>query len=80
MLAEERAGEEALRGLERDGIVTRRIHASVPPRVEYTLTDLGRSLCGLVEGICVWAESHIEQVQEARAAYDQSAAESSLSA
>jgi DNA-binding HxlR family transcriptional regulator len=69
-----------LRGLERDGIVTRRIYASVPPRVEYTLTDLGRSLCGLVEGICGWAEAHIEQVQEARAAYDQAAAESSLSA
>ena len=59
-----------LRGLERDGIVTRRIYASVPPRVEYTLTDLGLSLCGLVEGICGWAEANIEQVQQARAAYD----------
>ncbi len=60
--------------LERDGIVTRRIYASVPPRVEYTLTDLGRSLCGLVEGLCGWAEANIEQVQEARAVYDQAAA------
>ena len=59
-----------LRGLERDGIVTRRLYASVPPRVEYSLTDLGRSLGGLVEGICAWDEANIEQVQEARAAYD----------
>jgi DNA-binding HxlR family transcriptional regulator len=59
-----------LRGLERDGILTRRIYPSVPPRVEYTLTGLGRSLGGLVDGICRWAESNIEQVQHARAAYD----------
>lgn len=59
-----------LRGLERDGIVTRRLYASVPPRVEYSLTDLGRSLGDLVEGICAWAQANIEQVQEARAAYD----------
>jgi len=59
-----------LRGLERDGIVTRRIYASVPPKVEYSLTSLGRSLCGLVEGICGWAEANIEQVQTAREVYD----------
>ena len=59
-----------LRGLERDGIVTRKIYASVPPRVDYTLTDLGRSLCDLVEGICGWAEANIERVQEARANHD----------
>ena len=55
-----------LRGLERDGIVKRRIYASVPPRVEYSLTDLGRSLIKLVAGICTWAEAHIEEVQTAR--------------
>jgi DNA-binding HxlR family transcriptional regulator len=59
-----------LRGLERDGIVTRRIYASVPPRVEYSLTDLGRSLERLVEGICRWAEANMERVQAARSAYD----------
>jgi len=68
-----------LRGLERDGIVTRRIYASVPPRVEYTLTDLGRSLGDLVEGICGWAEANIEQVQEARAVYDRAAADTAHS-
>jgi DNA-binding HxlR family transcriptional regulator len=55
-----------LRGLERDGIVHRRIYASVPPRVEYSLTELGRSLIKLVAGICIWAEAHIEEVQAAR--------------
>lgn len=59
-----------LRGLERDGLVSRRIYASVPPRVEYTLTELGQSLCSLVAGICDWAEAHIEQVEAARAAFD----------
>ena len=69
-----------LRGLERDGIVTRRIYASVPPRVEYSLTDLGRSLCDLVEAICCWAEANIEQVQVARAVYDGANAATRLSA
>jgi len=61
-----------LRGLERDGLVTRRVYASVPPKVEYSLTPLGRSLCVLMEGFCGWAETNIEQVQAARAAYDES--------
>jgi len=68
-----------LRGLERDGIVTRRIYASVPPKVEYSLTTLGRSLCGLVADICVWAESNIEQVQTARVEYDRTSREVSTS-
>jgi len=58
-----------LRALERDGIITRRIYASVPPKVEYSLTSLGRSLCSLVEGICSWAEANIEQVLAARKGY-----------
>ena len=60
-----------LRGLERDGLITRRVYASVPPRVEYTLTDLGRSLCGLVGDICWWAEASIDQVEAARARFDE---------
>lgn len=67
-----------LRSLERDGIVTRRIYASVPPKVEYSLTALGRSLCNLVEGICGWAEANIEQVQAARAVYARSPGEESI--
>jgi DNA-binding HxlR family transcriptional regulator len=65
-----------LRSLERDGIVTRRIYASVPPKVEYSLTTLGRSLCNLVEGICGWAEANIEQVQAAREVYSQTPGQS----
>src|ERR1700739_98157 len=67
-----------LRSLEREAIVTRRIYASVPPKVEYSLTSLGRSLCNLVEGICTWAEANIEQVQEAREVYGQTPREASI--
>lgn len=67
-----------LHSLERDGIVTRRIYASVPPKVEYSLTALGRSLCTLVEGICAWAEANIEQVQAARQVYARSPGEDSI--
>lgn len=68
-----------LRGLERDGLVTRRIYASVPPKVEYSLTELGQSLCGLVEGICTWAETNIQRVQSARESYDKAPRENSPS-
>ena len=61
---------QTLRGLERDGLITRTVHPVVPPRVDYALTDLGRSLYGLVEGLEKWAETHIEDVQAARATYD----------
>src|SRR6202012_3040708 len=53
-----------LRALERDGIITRRIYASVPPKVEYSLTSLGQSLSDMVGRICGWAEANIERVQE----------------
>ena len=61
---------QTLRGLERDGLVTRTVHAEVPPRVEYALTDLGRSLLGLAGALEEWAETHIADVDAARAAYD----------
>jgi DNA-binding HxlR family transcriptional regulator len=69
-----------LRGLERDGIVTRRIYASVPPRVEYSLTDLGRSLSDMVGRVCGWAEANIEKVQESRVTYDRACEDIRLSA
>ena len=61
---------QTLRGLERDGLITRKVHAVVPPRVDYALTELGKSLYGLVEGLEKWAEANIDEVQEARATYD----------
>ena len=61
---------QTLRGLERDGLISRTVHAVVPPRVDYALTDLGRSLLGLVRGLEGWAQENIGAVAEARAAYD----------
>jgi DNA-binding HxlR family transcriptional regulator len=64
---------QALRSLERDGLITRRVYASVPPKVEYTLTPLGRTLISLVEDIREWAETHIEAVLDAQLTFDQQA-------
>ncbi len=61
---------QTLRGLERDGLVTRTIYPTVPPKVEYALTPLGRTLVGLVAAIRVWSETHIEAVMQAQAIYD----------
>lgn len=61
---------QKLRELERDGIITRTIYASVPPKVEYRLTPLGQTLIGLLDAVRLWAETHIEAVLEAQSAYD----------
>jgi DNA-binding HxlR family transcriptional regulator len=61
---------QTLRTLERDGLVTRTVTASVPVTVTYELTELGRSLQWVISGLKDWAESHMAQVQEARASYD----------
>ncbi len=60
---------QTLRELEADGYVTRTVHAAVPPRVEYALTPLGRSLHGLLSQVRDWAETHINEVEEARRSY-----------
>ena len=59
-----------LRGLERDGLVTRVVYPEVPPRVEYSLTRLGKTLRELVRGLVKWSEAHLKEVDRARAAYD----------
>ena len=64
---------QTLRGLERDGLISRTVHAAVPPRVDYDLTKLGRSLLGLVGALEAWAETHIDDVLAARATYDDQA-------
>ena len=61
---------QTLRNLERDRLVRRTVYPVVPPRVDYALTELGKSLYGLVEGLEKWAEAHIEDVQAARSTYD----------
>jgi DNA-binding HxlR family transcriptional regulator len=60
-----------LRGLERDGLVTRVVHPEVPPRVEYSLTPLGATLRALVRKLVDWSGAHLHEVDTARARYDQ---------
>ncbi|TFC57492.1 helix-turn-helix domain-containing protein [Cryobacterium sp. TMB1-7] len=60
-----------LRDLERDGVLTRTAYDEMPPRVEYELTSLGRTLREPLTALGIWAEQHIEAVLDARDAYDQ---------
>jgi DNA-binding HxlR family transcriptional regulator len=62
-----------LRHLERDGLVSRTVYPTVPPRVEYALTPLGRTLRGPVSELALWAGKNREKMQAARDAFDQRA-------
>ena len=59
-----------LRGLERDGLATRTVYPTVPPRVEYELTKLGRSLLEPVSGLGAWARQNRAAIEEARRRFD----------
>ncbi|MEX3950679.1 winged helix-turn-helix transcriptional regulator [Paraburkholderia sp. EG287B] len=59
-----------LRGLERDGMVMRTVFPTVPPRVDYSLTELGQSLKAPVEALGIWAFEHLAAIEEARQAFD----------
>ena len=59
-----------LKTLERDGMVGRTVHATVPPSVEYALTPLGRSLAVPVMALADWTFAHLPQIHAHRAAYD----------
>lgn len=61
---------QTLRGLERDGLVSRQVFATIPPKVEYSLTPLGRTLIKVLEQIRGWAEGNIEAVLAAQKAFD----------
>ncbi|MDK2766944.1 MAG: helix-turn-helix transcriptional regulator [Sphingomonas sp.] len=61
---------QTLRRMERDGFVTRTVHAVVPPRVDYRLTPLGESLGEAFCGVWLWAEANLEAVAKARAGFD----------
>ena len=63
-----------LRGLERDGLLTRTVTPSIPPRVDYELTQLGKTLLEPVIGLATWAEKNRVRIQEARNRFDQKAA------
>jgi DNA-binding HxlR family transcriptional regulator len=59
-----------VRGLERDGLVTRTVYPTIPPRVDYELTKLGRTLREPVMAIANWARKHRPAIAEARKAFD----------
>ncbi|APU14311.1 MULTISPECIES: winged helix-turn-helix transcriptional regulator [Actinoalloteichus] len=60
-----------LRQLERDGLLTRTVYASVPPRVDYALTGLGETLLDAVIGLSDWARDHRVEINENRSRYDE---------
>ncbi|WP_189212820.1 MULTISPECIES: winged helix-turn-helix transcriptional regulator [Actinokineospora] len=59
-----------LRHLERDGLVSRTVHPVVPPRVDYALTPLGRTLLDTIQALVRWTEQHQHEIAAARARYD----------
>jgi DNA-binding HxlR family transcriptional regulator len=60
-----------LRNLERDGLLIRTVYPTVPPKVEYTATEMARELHSSLAGLTDWAERHRADIAAARAAYDQ---------
>lgn len=60
----------SLRNLERDGLVTRTVYPEIPPRVEYRLTELGRTLTGPIDELWNWAAQNKNAVNAARTAFD----------
>jgi DNA-binding HxlR family transcriptional regulator len=65
-----------LRGLERDGLVKRTVYPTNPPRVDYALTALGRTLLEPVSVLALWAQGHRAEVQRSREAFDRASARS----
>ncbi|WP_308282701.1 winged helix-turn-helix transcriptional regulator [Pseudonocardia nigra] len=59
----------SLRAMERDGMLTRTVHAEIPPHVEYELTALGRTLLEPLAAQCAWTRAHLAEPAEAREAH-----------
>lgn len=59
-----------LKGLERDGLVTRTVSPTIPPRVDYELTELGRTLRKPIQSLAKWAQENRERIQQSRNRYD----------
>jgi DNA-binding HxlR family transcriptional regulator len=60
---------KTVRQMERDGLITRTVHPVIPPRVEYELTELGRSLGEAFCGVWIWVEKHSGEIERARASF-----------
>ena len=65
---------QTLRQMERDGLLTRKVHPIVPPKVEYKVTDLGLTLSAAFIGVWVWAAENLQRVEAARSEFDEKAA------
>ncbi|WP_047049646.1 winged helix-turn-helix transcriptional regulator [Vibrio mexicanus] len=65
---------QTVRDLERDGYVNRTVYPEVPVRVEYELTDMGKDLVKPLYQLVLWAETHQDKINKARATYDKNAA------
>jgi DNA-binding HxlR family transcriptional regulator len=61
---------QTLRELERDGLVKRTMYPEIPPRVEFALTPLGKTLCGPISALTQWAHEHIDEVKRAQNEFD----------
>ncbi|MFF6981537.1 winged helix-turn-helix transcriptional regulator [Streptomyces sp. NPDC008343] len=59
-----------LRMLERNGLVERTVHATVPPRVEYTLTEPGQALRVTIDGMCVWTHRYLGDIEASRQRFE----------
>jgi len=59
-----------LRMLERNGLVVRTVHPTVPPRVEYTLTEAGHALRATVDGMCEWTYRYFQHIESARRQFE----------
>ncbi|WP_046468164.1 winged helix-turn-helix transcriptional regulator [Allosalinactinospora lopnorensis] len=59
-----------LRMMERNGLVERSVHPTVPPRVEYTLTEPGRALRGIADGMCGWTHQYLGHIEASRRRFD----------
>ncbi|GAA3234488.1 winged helix-turn-helix transcriptional regulator [Dactylosporangium siamense] len=65
---------QRLRQLERDGLIVRTYHPEIPPRVEYEISDLGRSLAPLFAHLAQWAATNLDKVEQARQDHDSKSA------
>jgi len=61
---------QTLRGMERDGLISRTVYPVVPPKVEYRITSMGRSLLSPLRHLCLWAKAHGKERDQARAEFD----------